>query len=125
MKSLQKKLLEAAELATSVGISNNDIESVDVHDVGTTFRLKPVALSRVFRENRVPKSKLKITDLKVAKEIYVSFHYRGVRWATFINREVMQEFKATIESSQVQRIDCSASRPRLNSTAQLRLPAPV
>lgn len=124
MKSVQKKLLEAAELATSIGITNNDIESVDVYDYGTTFRLKPVALSRVFRQNRISKSKLQVTDLDRAKELYVCFVYRGVRWSTFINREVMEEFKTTIEANSVERIE-GTIQPRLNACKQRCLPAPV
>ena len=125
MKSVQKKLLEAAELATSVGITNNDIESVDIYDYGTTFRLKPVALARVFRQQRIPRSKLIITEMERIKELYVSFSYRGVRWSTFIASDVMQEFKATIDAVSVHRIDAPAKQPRLNACRQRCLPAPV
>ncbi len=125
MKSVQKKLLEAAELATSVGITNNDIESVDIYDRGTTFRLKPVSLSRVFRQQRIPRYKLDITELGSINELYVSFIYRGVRWATFVSCDVMTEFKATIDAVAVHRIDGPTTRPRLNACRQRCLPAPV
>jgi hypothetical protein len=117
MKSVQKKLLEAAELATSVGITNNDIESVSIYDSGTTFRLKPVALSRVFRQQRIPRSKLIISEGTI-KELYVCFTYRGVRWSTYISRDVMQEFKATIDAVAVNRIEGPTKQPRLNACRQ-------
>lgn len=124
MQSVQKKLLEAAELAKSIGIHNIDIESIDIYEYGTTFRLKPVALSRVFRQNRIPKSKLRITDLLKAKELYVCFPYRGVRWSTFIHREVMEEFQAMIDADAVGRI-AGPTQPRLAACKQRCLPAPI
>lgn len=108
VKSVQKKLLEAAELATSIGITNIDIESIDIYDYGTVFRLKPTALSRVFRENRIPRSKLELMDLGGAKKLWVYFNYRGVRWSTYISSEVMEDFKTTIEANSVDRIQGSS-----------------
>lgn len=121
MKSVPKKLLEAAELATSVGIGNQDIESISVHEHGTTFRLKPASLSRVFRENRVSKSKIRTSML--GKELYVSFPYRGVTWSTYVSLEAVQQFQATLESEGVVRIG-NATR-RIGSRKQLCLPAPT
>lgn len=126
MKSVQKKLLDAAELATSVGITNNDIDSVGIYEYGTVFRLKPVALSRVFRQQRIPRSKLIISGLGTTiKELYVSFSYRGVRWSTYISRDVMEEFQATIDAVAVNRIEGPTKQPRLNACRQRCLPAPV
>lgn len=124
MKSVPKKLLEAAELATSIGITNNDIDWISICDYGTTFRLKPVALSRVVQQQRIPRSKLVITEMGTSKDLNVSFTYRGVRWSTHLSRDVMQEFQTTIDAVAVNRID-GPKQPRLNACKQRCLPAPV
>lgn len=125
MKSIQRKLLEASELAGSLNIKNRETVSVrvDGHN-NTQFHLKPDAFARCFRQMRVGQSKLQ-SSLDSEGNLHARFDARGAEFSTMVWATDVKKWMGTIESRAVSRIE-SRDPLCIEGTARpLRLPAPA
>lgn len=125
MKSIQRKLLEASELAGYLNIRNRETVSVRIDGHNTNlFHLKPEAFARCFRQMRVGKAKLR-SSLDSEGNLHVSFDARGAEFGTMVWARDVKDWLGTIESRAVSRIEGDDQLCIEGTARPLRLPAPA
>ena len=121
MKSVQKKLADASELAAIYRISNADIEFVSISSAERiSFRLTNAAFARLYSECKVPKKNLGFHEFTHSAEFEFYFYSRGAWFRTSVKLADVVSWKAALEASATVLIE---SKPkRLNNRAkQLRI----
>lgn len=116
-KSIQRRLIEASEIAAILRLTNSEVVAFSVTGYGIHCQLRPAAFGRVYRDLKVRKDKLD-ASLDDEHNLHVYFESRGVRWGTFVRAPDVAAWQAFIEAQRNAGIE---HRPN----ARLGLPAPA
>lgn len=127
-KSIKRLLIDASELIALTGVTVSELTAVNVYGSscygGTiTILLQPMALARVFRELRIPRSKLKI-DTDDSGNLHINFAAKGADWRCFVRHTEVAAWQDRLSHSTERITSPPTSRHIAQNRKVICLPAP-
>jgi len=124
VKSVQRKLSEASDLAAVLRIANGELITVYVYgfEPAPTFQLKLEAFARVFQLLKLPRKALS-ADASESGHLHLRFSGKGAIFTCCVAAEKARPWLEQIERARAARL--GQQREAIAGTMQLALPAPL